>query len=334
MSLASFSVEKKYVVLPVGRYVDSRKIQFSFGGNVFLEIDTRLDYVNPVNCVYADVSEFIGLQIDVEIHPGVEFVNMQTDEKDRRRYECVNRPEIHFTPSYGWLNDPNGLVKYRSPVTGETVWHMFYQFNPYDTVWGNMHWGHAVSHDLIHWEEKDIALCPDSTGTMFSGSAIVDSDNVSGLKKGKDDPILLFYTAAGGENLMSKGKVFTQCLAFSTDGGKTFSKYEKNPIISAVTPANRDPKVIYCEEMERWIMALYLDRSTYCIFTSEDLINWVKLQDINLEGDAECPDIFPLNVSGNPDDRKWVFRGASHRYLVLECRNYHFDVIQDSKPLN
>ena len=140
-------------------------------------------------------------------------------------YSSSLRPRIHFSAAYGWLNDPNGLVYH------DGVYHLFFQHNPAGTGWATMHWGHAVYTDLFHWEEKDIALFPDKMGSMYSGSAIVDKKNVSGLSE-NGDTILLYYTAAGNGCELSLREVayYTQCMAYSKDGGKTFVKYENTQL--------------------------------------------------------------------------------------------------------
>ncbi|MBR5520258.1 MAG: glycoside hydrolase family 32 protein, partial [Clostridia bacterium] len=214
----------------------------------------------------------------------------------------TNRPAFHFTAPLGWLNDPNGCY-----FDGKH-YHLFYQHNPVDPNWGNMHWGHAVSSDLIHWEHRPIALFPDEMGTMFSGSAIIDHDNASGLGDGVTPPVLLYYTAAGNTSVLSKDKRFTQCMAYSTDGGNTFRKYEQNPVIAWVEAENRDPKVWPMGDGS-FVLALYLANDRYALFTSRDLLHWTQTQTIALPGDDECPDIFPLG------DR-WVLMGASGWYLT------------------
>ena len=335
MSKFIVTITDNYLVLPIGRQVDMRKLKLIYNENVVKELDLRLDYINPCEYVYCDVRAYRGQQLTIEIVPDVEYHDQQASEpencySEHRRY----RPHIHFTAPFGWINDPNGLLEYTSPVNGEKTYHMFYQHNPYDTMWGNMHWGHAVSHDLLHWEHRPIALCPDELGTTFSGSAIIDRENRSGLKDGNEDVILLFYTAAGGTNLLSQGKRFTQCLAYSTDGGMTFRKYENNPIIPHIRGDNRDPKVIWCTEMERYIMALYLEESSFAILTSDDLLHWELLQEMVIEGEAECPDIYPLNANGDPAKRRWIFSGASHRYVVCEYKNGRFNKIQNTRLLH
>lgn len=234
-------------------------------------------------------------------------------------------PYVHFTARKGWINDPNGLVAYTSPLTGKTVYHLFFQHNPNDVVWGDMHWGHAISEDLFHWKELPIALYPDEKGTMFSGSAVVDKENRTGLKEGKEDVILLYYTCAGNR--------FTQNLAYSTDGGITFKKYRNNPLIAELNPGNRDPKVIFCEELNKFLLALYFDGFRYELFVSSNLLDWEFLQEVIIEGDGECPDIYPLCVDGNAQERRWVIGGAAGRYVVGEFREGKFVPLQESRQL-
>jgi sucrose-6-phosphate hydrolase SacC (GH32 family) len=217
------------------------------------------------------------------------------------------RGQFHFSPRRGWNNDPNGCVFYK----GE--YHLFFQHNPYGWAWGNMHWGHAVSKDLVHWEELGDKLWPDAMGPMFSGSAVVDWKNTSGLGKSdsaKDGqpPLVLFYTAAGNPTV--------QCLAHSTDG-RIFTKYTGNPILKQITPGNRDPKVIWHEPTKRWVMVLYVElagQHTIHFFTSENLKDW-KLASIT-DGFFECPDFFELPVDGDASRKRWVLLGASSEYRV------------------
>lgn len=229
------------------------------------------------------------------------------------------RPQYHFTAPKGWLNDPNGLVYYR----GE--YHLFYQHNPFSTQWGNMTWGHAVSKDLVHWKNLPNALEPDATGTMYSGSAVVDWNNTSGFGAGKEPPMVMFYTAAGGKNDASKGVPFTQGLAYSTDG-RTFKKFDQNPIVPFIEAENRDPKVIWHEPSKSWVMALYLDGDRYVIFRSPDLKKWTKASDLRMPGASECPDIFELKL-----DKKsyWIFWGANGRYRLGDFDGYKFDSITE-----
>ena len=336
MSKATVKIEKKYLVFPVGNhdFIPNRKVKLFCGGELVFDFDAPVDYYDPRFNVFVDVSEYIGRELDVEINISKEFENVQSDEKYYREAQIAHfRPKLHFTADFGWLNDPNGLVKYTSKRTGKTLWHMFFQHNPYDTRWGNMSWGHCVSEDLIHWTQREIALHPDKFGTMYSGSAIVDHDNLSGLKDGEEDPILLFYTAAGSNNELSASQPFTQCLAYSTDGGESFVKYANNPIVPHIAGANRDPKVVFCDELGCFIMALYLEGNDYALLRSSDLIKWTQFQRITMADDSECPDFFPAEVSGEQNERVWVLRGAGHHYMIF-CFNEvsgKFDVIQDSE---
>ncbi|MDR1963342.1 MAG: glycoside hydrolase family 32 protein [Planctomycetaceae bacterium] len=218
------------------------------------------------------------------------------------------RPQFHFTARTGWINDPNGLLHY------DGVWHLFFQHNPYGTHWGNMTWGHATSSDLLHWTEHPAAIHPDQLGTIFSGSGVVDWNNSSGFQKGNAKPLVLIYSASGGNARF--GAKMTQCLVYSTDAGKTFQKWEHNPVLPHIVGGNRDPKVIRHEPSKQWIMALYMEKENYALFASKDLKQWEKLGDINDLGCTECPDFFPLPVDGNAADMKWVFWGADGKYLL------------------
>ncbi len=334
MSRTEVLIKKDYIVLPISNTAIKKTVCVYSGGELFDDFRLRLDYINPDYYTYYCVKEYKGDILAFEVSPEMDFCDMQTDEPDYTKADSYKyRPHIHFTPRFGWMNDPNGLVEYISPVTGEKKYHMFFQYNPYDTEWGNMHWGHAVSSNLFDWEEKEIALFPDKYGAMFSGGGIVDKENKSGLKNGYEDVILVYYTAAGGSNKLSKGQPFTQNVAYSTDGGKTFKKYEKNPIIENVIGANRDPKVVWCDEMKCYVLAIYLTGGVFELYTSDNLLDWKKLQQLRIEGDRECPDFYPLCTNGDKNDTKWVFSGANQLYMICECDGKKFNIIQDTKPL-
>ena len=213
------------------------------------------------------------------------------------------RPQFHFCAKANWLNDPNGLVYYKGQ------YHLFFQHNPSGVDWGNMTWGHAVSHDLVHWTELEPAIRPDELGTIFSGSAVVDRQNTSGLKKGDEKTICAFYTAA-------EKHPFAQCLAYSNDAGKTFTKYENNPVVPHIAGANRDPKVIWYAPGKHWVMALYLDGDEYAILNSPDLIHWTKESSLHFPNDSECPDLFELPVDGDAKNTKWVFVAGTGSYFI------------------
>ena len=307
-----FVCDSKYIVLPVNHHAKKKKLQFINNGKLIYDLDIELDFKNPDHDFYLNVERFIGMEIELRYQPEMDIMLRKSDIKHEGEeiYKEKYRPGFHFSTQRGWINDPNGLVCYNDKYL------MFYQHNPVGCKWGNMHWGYAVSHDLVHWSERDIALYPDEMGTMFSGSAIIDKKNVTGLKEGDDDVILLYYTAAGNTSELSKDRPFTQCLAYSVDGGITFRKYEKNPIVPEMAAGNRDPKVIYHEETDSYIMALYLTGNKFALLSSKNLLDWTLLQEITLEDDAECPDFYPLAVDGDAGNIKWVFYGASDRYLL------------------
>jgi len=223
-------------------------------------------------------------------------------------YKEKHRPGFHFTSRRGWNNDSNGMVFYK----GE--YHLFYQHNPYGWAWGNMTWGHAVSRDMVHWEELGDAIHPDRLGTIFSGSAVIDWNNASGFQTGDEKPLVCFYTSAGGRNRASKGQPFTQSIAYSNDRGRTFTKYEDNPIIGHINGDNRDPKVLWHEPTSRWVMVLYLDGQEMGFFTSKDLKSWEMTS--RLKCFHECPELFELPIDGREANRKWVLYGGSGDYLL------------------
>ncbi len=224
-------------------------------------------------------------------------------------YRETHRPQFHFTAMRHWINDPNGLVYY----DGE--YHLYFQHTPGSMVHGRTTWGHAVSTDLVHWKQlHTAALDVDETGWMWSGSAAVDHENTGGFRDGDDPPMIAFYTA-GGER-MFPGKRCIQCIAFSIDRGRTWTKYEGNPVIGHLRAENRDPKVVWHEPTARWIMTLFMDDNDYALFSSPDLKSWTRLQDLTLPGVSECPDFFELPVDGDPSNTRWVFWGASGGYLL------------------
>jgi len=228
----------------------------------------------------------------------------RSDEIPAGEYNEAYRPQFHFTAWKNWLNDPNGLVFY----DGE--YHLFFQHNPISLEFGLISWGHAVSPDMVHWQQIADALAPDALGPIWSGSAVVDWENTSGFGHGSDPPLVALYTAAGDP--------FSQCLAFSLDRGRTWTKYEQNPVLPQIVSGNRDPKVVRHAPSRQWIMALYLDGSDFALFASPDLKTWTRLQTLTLPGCDECPDFFEMPVQGGPNESKWVFTAANGHYLVGE----------------
>ncbi|MDO3408292.1 GH32 C-terminal domain-containing protein [Saccharibacillus sp. CPCC 101409] len=212
------------------------------------------------------------------------------------------RGSYHFSPKANWINDPNGLVHY----DGE--YHLFFQYHPFGTIWGPMHWGHAVSSDLVHWEELNIALVPDEHGAIFSGSAVVDWNNTSGFFS--DGPGLVAVFTHHAE---TPGRPFIQhqSLAYSADRGRTWTKYEGNPVLRSEAPADfRDPKVFWHADTSSWVMILACGQVVK-LFRSPDLKNWTESSSFGdgigcHDGVWECPDLFPLAVDGDSSRIIWV----------------------------
>lgn len=213
------------------------------------------------------------------------------------------RPQVHFSPNEKWMNDPNGMFY----LDGE--YHLFFQHNPDASVWGPMHWGHAVSKDLVHWEELPIALYPDELGTIFSGSAVVDWNNSSGLGTKENPPIVALYTYHNA-NMEKEGRIDfqTQALAYSLDKGRTWKKYSGNPVIKNPGIKDfRDPKVMWHEPSEKWVMVL-AQKDHIGFYSSENLIDWslesVFGEDIGGHGGVwECPELLLMPVEGTNESR-------------------------------
>ena len=256
------------------------------------------------------------------------------------RYSEKYRPQIHFTPDSMWMNDPNGMFYY------EGEYHLFYQYYPDSNVWGPMHWGHAISNDLVHWEHLPIALYPDSLGYIYSGSAVVDWKNTSGFGKDGVPPLIAIYTYNDRVREM-EGEIDyqTQGIAYSNDKGRTWTKYENNPVLTNPGIKDfRDPKIRWYEPQQKWIMSLAVkDRISF--YSSKDLKNWQHESDFQPElgaygGVWECPDLFPImdEVSG---EEKWVLfvsinpgapnGGSGTQYFVGSFDGHEF--INENKNL-
>ncbi len=228
------------------------------------------------------------------------------------------RPQFHYTVPRGWINDPIGLVHY----AGE--FHLFNDHNPFScgfpggtTEGEQSHWSHAVSTDLLHWEHLPIAVYPDHLGACWSGSGVVDWNNTSGFQTGDEPPIVLIYTSAGS--------TFGQSLTYSNDRGRTWTKYEGNPVIEEIVNANRDPKVFWHEPTGKWVMVLYVVQGLAHFFTSDDLKSWTQTATPELEDFFECPDLFEFPVDGDASNTKWVLHDARLHYWIGEFdgRTFH-----------
>ncbi|MFI2034798.1 GH32 C-terminal domain-containing protein [Streptomyces bottropensis] len=215
-------------------------------------------------------------------------------------YSETYRPQFHFTPEKNWMNDPNGLVYYK----GE--YHLFYQYNPNGDSWGDMSWGHAVSTDLVHWTELPLALSHDDEEMVFSGSAVVDEDNTTGFGTRRNPPMVAVYTS-----LHKATGIQSQSLAYSTDRGRTWTKYQGNPVLDIGSKEFRDPKVQWYAPTKSWLMTVSLSTEHKVRFySSKNLKDWTQLSEFGPAGATggvwECPDLFPLAVDGDKKNIKWV----------------------------
>ena len=294
---------KNYLLLPVQEDVHESAVFVTVNGvaepvrHVRLAVD-RVDYMVPL-----ELAPYAGKTVALDIHVGnghrrTDVINDLCWEKmclsDEFSLENTEkyRPVFHHTPQYGWMNDPNGMFYH------DGVYHLYYQFNPYGSMWGNMHWGHSSSRDLVNWEHHPVAIAPDQWGTIFSGSAVVDKDNTSGFGK---NAVVAMYTSC---SLTQK-----QSIAYSLDGGVTFTKYEGNPVIQAPQEC-RDPKVFWNEETGCWncVLVSPLEYEAW-IYSSSDLKNWKKESEFGGHGNVsaiwECPDLFKVSDPATGES-KWV----------------------------
>lgn len=309
-----FNADKKFLVLPVKNGAPKRNVELWVEGVNTRFFDIELAEGRPDWFAYLDISEWKGKPVELRVDklPDGSTVFapvLQSDlDTNQQEYKEKYRPQFHFSPKRGWTNDPNGLVYYK----GE--YHLFFQHNPYGTGWGNMTWGHAVSKDLVHWKELGEALHPDPFGPMFSGGAVVDEKNTSGLGKPGNPAQVLFFTGA---------KAWAQCLAWSTDG-HTFEKLDK-AVVPRINKDNRDPKIIWHEPTQHWVMVVYVERDkeqhSMQFLTSTDLKNWTPTSSVNggIGNDRylfECPEFFELPVEGEPGEKKWILTGANSEYAT------------------
>lgn len=247
------------------------------------------------------------------------------------------RPSFHFTPDSMWMNDPNGMVYHKG------VYHLFYQYNPDSTVWGPMHWGHAISQDLIHWERLPVALYPDSLGCIFSGSAVIDKKNTSGLGTLEMPPMVAVYTYHNmAAERAGRNDYQTQAIAYSLDEGRTWIKYKGNPVIKNPGVRDfRDPKVRWSKEYQKWIMALAV-KNKVSFYSSPNLRDWIHESDFGQNHGAhggvwECPELFPIRLEGTPEE-KWVLLvslspggpngGSATQYFVGDFDGHTFTTTQ------
>ena len=333
-AMMSVNTQKRYILLPIEEKENETTIKVIKDGHSMQSIKVRLATGKPDYFVPLDISKFgkdgkvlfdFSFQGNYRTVGNIEDYSCWQLMKESDTFDTTNReayrPVYHHTPLWGWMNDPNGLF-YK-----DGVWNLYFQYNPYGSTWENMTWGHATSHDLVHWQYEGTPVEPDALGTIFSGSAVVDSANTAGFGK---NAIVAMYTSAAESQ--------TQSLAYSTDGGKTFTKYSDNPTLTAKEPDFRDPKMIWNEATNEWNLVMATGQKMN-FYSSKDLKNW-KYESSFGEGYGchkgvwECPDLIQM------DNGKWVlfcninpggpFGGSATQYFVGQWDGHQFTC--ESKP--
>lgn len=299
-----FKITNQYLNLPVKNGAPLKRARFQVDGKLIDEFEIELPEAGPDFFVFIDLSRYSGKTGRLEISDlpeqshALELISPSDEIAGAENlYRERLRPQFHFSSRRGWLNDPNGLVWF----DGE--YHLFYQHNPYGWKWGNMHWGHAVSPDLVHWRELPIAIYPHRFNDwVFSGSAVIDWQNSAGFQTGDDPALLAAFTSTG------RGEV----IAFSNNRGRTFTEFSGNPVVEHV---GRDPKVIWHARTQRWVMAVYHEENAekwIAFYSSPDLKRWTYHSQI--AGFFECPELFEISLDGCTP--KWVIYAADGAYRV------------------
>jgi fructan beta-fructosidase len=304
----NIKITKRYLNLPVSQLQERGTMEFKIGGTSERSFKIRLSKGEPQYWVFCDMTALKGKTININYTgDGTGLSKIYQDDKiagQDSMYREKNRPQFHFTTRRGWINDPNGLIFY------EGEYHLYYQHNPYEKEWENMSWGHAVSKDMIHWKELPNALNPDTMGTMFSGTAVIDYNNTAGFNKRNTPAMVAIYT----NNSDAKQ---VQCIAYSLDKGLTWTKYSKNPVIDSKakwhSQDTRDPKVFWYKPGNHWVLVLN-ERDGHSIYNSTNLKDWTFQSHVT--GFWECPDLFELPVDGDTSKTKWVMYGASDTYMI------------------
>ena len=314
---------KKFLLLPVQDDAPEGKVNIVVNneGQLAQSMNIRLARERVDSYVPLDLSAYVNQKVSIDI-AGMPSSSLcwkelkMSDSFDMTNKEMF-RPVYHHTPVYGWMNDPNGMF-YK-----DGVYHLYFQYNPYGSVWGNMHWGHSTSTDLMHWKFEGCAIVPDAWGAIFSGSCVVDHENTAGFGK---EAVVAFYTSA---KATPWGDVQSQSMAYSLDNGKTFTKYEGNPILTSSEKDFRDPKVFWYAPGKHWVMMLAVGQHME-IYSSVNLKEWKKESEFGAMQGAhggvwECPDLVEIPVEGTRE-KKWVlicnlnpggpFGGSAAQYFV------------------
>lgn len=321
-NIVSLDVTEDYLLLPIQDDAPEGKIcVVKDNEQKGTLMNVRLARERVDSYVSFALSAYKGQHISIEIQGVPETALCWKELKLSGSFDMANkesfRPVYHHTPAYGWMNDPNGMF-YK-----DGVYHLYFQYNPYGSVWGNMHWGHSTSTDLMHWKFEGCAIVPDAWGAIFSGSCVVDHENTAGFGK---EAVVAFYTSAKASPW---GDVQSQSMAYSLDNGKTFVKYEGNPILTSSEKDFRDPKVFWYAPGKHWVMILAVGQHME-IYSSVNLKEWKKESEFGAMQGAhggvwECPDLVEIPVEGTRE-KKWVlicnlnpggpFGGSAAQYFV------------------
>ncbi|MBQ0073220.1 MAG: DUF4980 domain-containing protein [Prevotella sp.] len=342
------SAKEKYLLLPIEDNAPESKITIVADNQMVRSLNVRLALSKIDYYVPFELTEYRGKNLMLQTHVAVDHSNRggvgsaiclrniklsnTFDNNNREKY----RPEFHHTPLYGWMNDPNGMF-YK-----DGQWHLYYQYNPYGSMWGNMHWAHSVSTDLINWEHKGTVLSPDANGTIFSGSCIVDKDNTAGFGK---DAIIAMYTSCiqtpWGHDLQE------QSIAYSLDNGNTFHVYEGNPVLTADIVDFRDPNMFWNEDIKAWNLIMSAGQEMR-IYSSPNMKDWKEESRFGKEygchdGVWECPDLLKLKIANGKmkDQEKWVLicninpggpsGGSATQYFIGDFDGHKFTVDDESR---
>lgn len=307
-------IEQTYVKIPIQAEQPEETLEIFSGEEKLFEFRVpvckeekkiKYDYFSSL-----DVRQYKGKELTLRGNFGAAFFeNICQDEENSQ--EKLVRPLIHFTAERGWINDPNGLV-YQ-----DGQYHLYFQHNPMNTQWQNMSWGHSACDDLLHFEGTETVMYPDEFGPVFSGCGLVNERGLLGLPK---DALLFYYSAAGDGNEWSRGRAFTQKIAYSLDGGKTLVKMPGDAI-GVIRQDSRDPKVFWHEESGAYIMVLWISGNEFGFFRSENLQDWEQTDSVDLQKAWECPDLFCLDCEG---ERVWVFTSADGFYYIGTFDGWRF----------
>ena len=324
--------EGRYLWLPIQESAPEGKLQVIVSNVAQMEQNVRFAREKVDYYVALDMQPWLGaegLSVVIQNVPKGSVCFSKIKQNNDKQYMLIPekyRPSYHHAPERGWMNDPNGLF------FKDGVWHLYYQYNPYGSMWGNMHWAHSTSTDLVHWQQQPVALAPDAWGTMFSGSCVVDHNNTAGFGK---DAIISMYTSSRPTPF--GGDVQAQCIAYSNDGGKTFTKYVGNPVITDEKKDFRDPHVFWNEEAGFWNMILAAGQEMQ-IYSSANLKDWKYESSFGHEygnhgGVWECPDLMKMKVRGT-EKEKWMlicninpggpFGGSAAQYFIGQFDGHKF----------